>query len=109
VELVEDMLFAELVKAEGGWLWHCGRIGNRLEATSGYWLSGFVVEKSKGMMENIGVVAVHIALCNSLLWMMIFVEVHWSLAPSFSQTQGMLGSLLCGGWYRCHGTCSMEA
>jgi hypothetical protein len=102
VELVEDMLFVELVKAEGGWLWHCGRIGNRLEAASGYWLSGFVVEKSKGMMENI-------ALCNSLLWMMIFVEVHWSLAPSFSRTQGMLGNLLCGGWYRCHGTCSMEA
>jgi hypothetical protein len=46
VELVEDMLFAELVKAEGGWMWHCGHIGNRLEAASGYWLSGLACGQS---------------------------------------------------------------
>jgi hypothetical protein len=57
-------------------------------------------------MGNIGDEAMLIALCDSLLWMMIVAEADWTLAPSFSWIQGIWGSILCGSWYRCHGTLS---
>jgi hypothetical protein len=41
-----------------------------------------VLEKVKGKMENIGGEAEPIALCDSLLWMMIVTRVVWSLAAS---------------------------
>jgi hypothetical protein len=68
-----------------------------------------VAKKAKGRTENIGYEVVPIASCDSLLWMMIVVEATWSLAPSFFWIQGIWGDLLCGGWYRYHGTCNMEA
>jgi hypothetical protein len=40
---------------------------------------------------------------------MIVVEATWSLAPSFFWIHGIWGSLLCSGWYHCHGTCSMKS
>jgi hypothetical protein len=50
-----------------------------------------------------------IELCDLLLWMVIVVEADWILAPSFSWTQGISGSLSCSDWYCCHGTCSTDA
>jgi hypothetical protein len=57
------------------------------------------------MCDEVG----HIELCDLLLWMVIVTEAGWILAPSFSWTQGISGSLSCGDWYRCHGTCSTDA
>jgi hypothetical protein len=74
VELEESMLFVELTKAENDWLWHNDRIGNKSKLGSGC-LGKFVVERAKGKMENTGYEAMSIALCDSLLWMMIIVRV----------------------------------
>jgi hypothetical protein len=76
------MLFMEPVKAVGDWLWHSDRIGNNLELARGC-LGEFVVKRLKGRMENISGEAEPIALCGSLLWMMIVAKAAWSLIPSF--------------------------
>jgi hypothetical protein len=52
VELAESMLFVELAKAEGGWLWHNGRIDNKQELVPGYCLGEFVVERAKGRIRD---------------------------------------------------------
>jgi hypothetical protein len=96
VKLTEGMLFVERVKVGDDWLWHDDRIDSKLELVTGC-LGEFVTEIVKGKTENIGDETVLIALCDSLLWMMIVVEAGWSLAPSVSWIQGILGSLLCGG------------
>jgi hypothetical protein len=82
VEPAEGMLFMEPVKAVGDWLWHSDRIGNNLELAHGC-LGEFVVKRLKGRMENISGEAEPIALCGSLLWMMIVAKAAWSLTPSF--------------------------
>jgi hypothetical protein len=87
VELAEDMLFVELAKAGDDWLWH----------------------SAKGRIENIGNKVGPIALCDLLLWMMIVAEVGSILAPSFSWTKGIPGSLSWGDWYHYCGTYSTEA
>jgi hypothetical protein len=81
VELEGGMLCVDLMKAKDGWLWRSDRIGNK---------------------------PMPIALCGSLLWMMIVAKAAWSLAPPFFWTQGIWGNLLCSGWCHCHGTYSME-
>jgi hypothetical protein len=52
VELVEGMLFGELVNVAGDWLWRNGRIGSmpkvELECSD-----SVVVEKVKDKMENL--------------------------------------------------------
>jgi hypothetical protein len=82
------MLFMELVKAGGDWLWHNDRIGSRPELAPDC-LDEFVVERAKGMTKNIGNEVEPTALCDSLPWMMIVAEDGWILAPSFSWTQGI--------------------
>jgi hypothetical protein len=67
VELVEDMLFMELAKARGGWLWHNDKIDNKPEHVPSCCFGGFVVKKAKGGMWNISGEAVPIALCDLLL------------------------------------------
>jgi hypothetical protein len=52
VELVEGMLFRELVKVAGDWLWHNGRIGSMLEVELEC-SDSVMVEKEKDRMENI--------------------------------------------------------
>jgi hypothetical protein len=52
VELGEGMLFVELTKVEGGWLWHNSRIGSMLEVGFGYFHK-LVVEKEKDGMGSI--------------------------------------------------------
>jgi hypothetical protein len=52
VELVEGILFEELVKVAGDWLWCNGRIGSMPEVVLGC-SDSLVVEKTKDMMENI--------------------------------------------------------
>jgi hypothetical protein len=59
------MLFVELMKAGGDWMWHNDRIGSRLELAPGC-LDEFVVERVKGRTESIGDEAEPIALCDSL-------------------------------------------
>jgi hypothetical protein len=73
VKLAESMLYVELAKAGGGWLWHNDMIDNKSEPVPGC-LGGLAVEKSKGGMGNINGEEVAIALCDLLLWMMIAVE-----------------------------------
>jgi hypothetical protein len=82
IELAKDMLFMELTKGEGDWLWHSGTIGNKSKLGLGC-LGEFVMERAKGIMENTGYDVMPIALCDSLLWTMIVVRDAWSLAPSF--------------------------
>jgi hypothetical protein len=77
------MLFVELAKAGGGWLWHNGRIDNKQELVPGYCLGEFVVERAKGRMLNVDGEAVPIALCDLLLWMSIVAEAGWSLTIFF--------------------------
>jgi hypothetical protein len=107
VELAEGMLFVELAKAKGDWLWHSDRIDNKSELSLGC-LCGFVVERVKGRTENIDDEAEPITLCVLLLWKIIVVEALLILAPYFSWTQGILDNLSCGGWYPCRGTCNTE-
>jgi hypothetical protein len=63
VILVEGMLFVELVKAEGGWLWRIGRIGNKSELGL-VCFAKLVVERAKGRMENTDCEVVANALCD---------------------------------------------
>jgi hypothetical protein len=102
------MLFVKLEKAGGGWLWHNDRIDNKSELFPGCCL-GELADRVKGRMGNIDGVVVPIALCDLLLWMKIVVKAGWSLAPSFSWIQGILGNLLCDGWCHCRGTYNTEA
>jgi hypothetical protein len=107
-ELAEGMLFAELVKDVGVWLWCNGKIGNKPEL--GFDCFGELeAEKVRGVMESINDGAGLIALCGLPLWRMIVVKVAWSLAPFSVLTQEIWGNLSCGGWFRCHVTCSMVA
>jgi hypothetical protein len=69
----------------------------------------FMLDRAKGRIKSSGYEAVPIALCDSLLWMMIVAEVGWSFAPSFSWIQGISVSLSYGGLYHCRGTCNTEA
>jgi hypothetical protein len=101
------MLFVELVRAEDK-LEHSDRTDNKPELEFGYFGMP-AVESAKGMMENTDCEAVVNALCGSLLWTMIVVGVGWSLAPSFFWTGEIWSSPLCGGWFRCRGTCCTEA
>jgi hypothetical protein len=96
------------VKTECDWLWHNDSIGSMPKLTPGC-LDEFVAERAKCRTKNIGDAVEPIALCDSLIWMMIVVEAGWILAPSFSWTQGISDSLSCGGWYYCHTTCNTEA
>jgi hypothetical protein len=96
MKLVKGMLFVELAKAGGDWLWHSDRTNNRPDVALGC-LGEFVVERANGRTENIGDDLEPIALCDLLPWMTIVAEAGWILAPSFSWTQGISGSLLCGG------------
>jgi hypothetical protein len=41
----------ELVKVEGGWLWHCDMIGNRPELGLGCF-GRLVAERARGMMGS---------------------------------------------------------
>jgi hypothetical protein len=107
VELTEGTLFAELMEAMGNWLWHSDRTNNGPELGLDLF-GGLVAERGKGRMGNIDGDGDPIAWCGSPLWMMIAVEAGWHLAPSFFWTQGMWGSLLCGGWFHCRGTYSMK-
>jgi hypothetical protein len=52
MELLEDMLFVELVKVVDDWLWRSGRIGNMPEVGHGYF-GMLVVETAKDKMKNI--------------------------------------------------------
>jgi hypothetical protein len=52
VELVKGILFVELMKAMGGWLWHNDRIDKRPELVIDL-LGGLVAKTAKGKMENI--------------------------------------------------------
>jgi hypothetical protein len=49
---VKGMLFVELMKAMGGWLWHNDRIDKRPELVLDL-LGGLVAKTAKGKMENI--------------------------------------------------------
>jgi hypothetical protein len=82
VELADGMLFVELMKAGGDWLWCSDMIDNKSEFALGC-LGEFVAEKARGRIENIGYEPMPIALCDSLLWMMTVAGASWSLAPSF--------------------------
>jgi hypothetical protein len=66
VELVEDMVFVEFVKAEGSLLWPSDRTGNKMELELGCF-GRFVVGRAKGRMENTGCGAMANALCGSLI------------------------------------------
>jgi hypothetical protein len=102
------MLFVKLAKAVDDWWWCNDKIGNIPEL--GYSCLGkFVMGGAKGWMESTGYEAVAIALCDSLLWLMIVVRDAWSLAPFFFWTQGTWGSPLCNGQFYCHGTCNTDA
>jgi hypothetical protein len=63
----------------------------------------------KGSIESTDYEVEPIALCDSLLWMMIVARASWSLAPFFFCTQGRRGNLLCDGQFHCHGTYNTEA
>jgi hypothetical protein len=63
VELVEGMLFVELVKDGGGWLWCNDRVDNKLKLVLGYWLGGFMLERGKSRKGSIGGEVVPIAWC----------------------------------------------
>jgi hypothetical protein len=102
--MMKGMLFVELVKAGGGWLWHIDRIDNRTEVVHSYCLGEFVEEKAKG---TDGVVAT--ALCYRLPWIMIVVETGCHLAPFFFWILGRLDNLFVRWLCHCHGICSMEA
>jgi hypothetical protein len=86
--LAEGMLFVELVKVMNDWLWHSDRIGNKPDLGLSC-LGKFVVERAKRKMGSPGYDVRAIALCDSLLWMMIVAETTWSLAPSFIWTRGV--------------------
>jgi hypothetical protein len=68
-----------------------------------------VVERARGKMGSITGDAEPTALCDLALWMLTVARATWSPAPSFFLIRGIWGSILCGGWFRCHGTCSTEA
>jgi hypothetical protein len=51
--LPEGMLFVELTKVEGDWLWHSDMTGNKPELGLSYF-GRLVVEKVKSKMESIG-------------------------------------------------------
>jgi hypothetical protein len=62
VILVEGMLFTELAKVEGDWLWCSGRIGSMPEVGFGCF-GKLVVEEVKDRMKNIAGGAEPIAWC----------------------------------------------
>jgi hypothetical protein len=64
VEVAEGMLFVELAKGRGEWLWRSDRIVNKPELGLG---CKFAVGRAKGGMENTSYEAMPIALCGSLL------------------------------------------
>jgi hypothetical protein len=61
VVLAESMLFTELVKVEGDWLWHNDWVGSMSEAGFGYFVR--LVIEAKDRMENITGDAESIAWC----------------------------------------------
>jgi hypothetical protein len=63
VELAQGMLFVELVKDGGGWLWCNDRVDNKLKLVLGYWLGGFMLERGKSRKGSIGGEVVPIARC----------------------------------------------
>jgi hypothetical protein len=107
VELVEGRLFVELVKAVGDWLWCSDRIGNRPELDLDC-LDNSTMGGKKGKMENTSCEMKAIALCGSLLLLMIAGRVAWSLGPFFFWTQERWDYLLCVGQFHYLGTCSTE-
>jgi hypothetical protein len=82
------MLFVKLAKAGGDWLWRSDRIDNKPKLPLGC-LVGFVVERTKGRIENIGDEVEPIPLCDLLLWMMIVAEAGWILAPSLLDSRNI--------------------
>jgi hypothetical protein len=52
VELVEDMLSAEVAEATSGWLWHSDKIDSMLEVVLD-WFGRLVVKKEKDKIESI--------------------------------------------------------
>jgi hypothetical protein len=62
--LTKDMLSVIVVKAECDWLWHSGKIDNRMDAIPDDYLSHFVREKAKGMKGSMVGVMMATALCD---------------------------------------------
>jgi hypothetical protein len=81
-------------RAEDDWWWHSDRIGNMAELGCGC-LGKFAMGRAKGRMENTGCEVMTIALCDSLLWLMVVAQAAWSLAPFFFWTRGKWDNLLC--------------
>jgi hypothetical protein len=73
VELVDGMLFGELVKVAGDWLWRNGRIGSMPEVGFGCSYS-VVLKKVKDRMENIAGGDEPIAWCGLLLGVQFVVK-----------------------------------
>jgi hypothetical protein len=81
VELGQGILFVELAKIVGGWLWRNDMIGNRSELEFGC-LDRLVAETAKDRMESIVGGRVPIAWYGSLLVVLIAAEAIWHHAPS---------------------------
>jgi hypothetical protein len=62
-----DMLFIELAKVGGAWLWHSDRIDSRMGVVLGYCLGDLVEEIVTCKMGNIAGDMVPTALCCWLL------------------------------------------
>jgi hypothetical protein len=107
VALARDTLSMELAKVEDCWLRRSGMTGSMPRLGFGCY-DRLVAENATCRMGNSAGGEGPIAWCDWLHGAWIGVKVVWNLAPFSFLSPDRWGNLLCGGWLRCHCTCSTE-